>query len=148
MLVLDNHPMVGGEAKRNEFDVDGVRLIGPQGSNDFGTRLPRGWVGDYWKDLGLPYGTDAFEHQAWAAGVTPLEISRDNYYFQLWGDEFASHGFFFREPNGSLRLVRDAFGAGFNDTPWSREAARGFRRSGGHRPRCTTATISRAGSTA
>ena len=54
VLVLDNHPMVGGEAKRNEFDVDGVRLIGPQGSNDFGTRLPQGWVGDYWKDLGLP----------------------------------------------------------------------------------------------
>jgi len=38
VLVLDNHPMVGGEAKRNEFNVDGVRLIGPQGSNDFGTR--------------------------------------------------------------------------------------------------------------
>src|SRR4029453_13863666 len=35
------------------------------------------------------------------------------------GARFASHGFFFREPNGSLRLVRDAFGAGFNETPWS-----------------------------
>src|SRR5688572_7870764 len=31
VLVLDNHPMVGGEAKRNEFVVDGVHLIGPQG---------------------------------------------------------------------------------------------------------------------
>jgi len=118
-LVLDNHPMVGGEAKRNEFNVDGVRLIGPQGSNDFGTRLSSGWVGDYWKDLGLPYGNDAFDHQPWAPGVTPLEIAREHYYFQLWGDQFASHGYFFKEPNGSLRLVRDAFGAGFNDTPWS-----------------------------
>ncbi len=34
-LMLDNHPIFGGEAKENEFDVGGVRLIGPQGSNGF-----------------------------------------------------------------------------------------------------------------
>jgi spermidine dehydrogenase len=128
VLVLDNHPMIGGEAKRNEFVVDGVHLIGPQGSNDFGTRLPSGWAGDYWKDLGLPHGPDAFEHQAWAAGVTPLEMARDHYYFQLWADEFSSHGFFFKDPNGSLRLVRDAFGGGFDDTPWSAKLRADFRR--------------------
>ncbi len=127
-LVLDNHPMVGGEAKRNEFRVDGVRLIGPQGSNDFGTRLPRGWLGDYWKELGIPFGVDAFEHQAWADGVKPLEMARDHYYFQLWSDEFASHGFFFKEADGSLRLVRDAFGAGLNETPWSEALRRDFVR--------------------
>jgi hypothetical protein len=33
-LVLDNHAVPGGEAKRNEFMVNGQRLIGPQGSND------------------------------------------------------------------------------------------------------------------
>lgn len=126
VLVLDNHPMVGGEAKRNEFDIDGVHLIGPQGSNDFGVRLPPGWAGDYWRDLGLPSGLDAFEHQAWAPGVTPLEISRDNYYFQLWADEFASHGFYFPQPNGSLRLVHDAFGTGLKDTPWSESLRRDF----------------------
>jgi hypothetical protein len=38
-LVLDNHPILGGEAKQNEFGVKGMRLIGPQGSNDFG--VPR-----------------------------------------------------------------------------------------------------------
>ena len=128
VLVLDNHPMIGGEAKRNEFDVDGLRLIGPQGSNDFGTRLPGGWAGDYWKELGLPFGPDAFEYQAWASGVTPLEMARDHYYFQLWADEFASHGFFFKEPNGSLRLVRDAFATGFNDTPWSEKLRADFTR--------------------
>ena len=128
VLVLDNHAMVGGEAKRNEFLVDGVRLIGPQGSNDFGTRLPSGWVGEYWKDLGLPHGPEAFEYQAWSAGITPLEMARDHYYFQLWADEFASHGFFFREPNDSLRLVRDAFGAGFDDTPWPPKLREDFRR--------------------
>ncbi len=67
---------------------------------------------------GCPQGADAFEHQAWAPGVKPLEIARDHYYFQLWADEFASHGFYFAEADGSLRLVRDAFRAGLKDTPW------------------------------
>ena len=31
-LVIDNHPIFGGEAKRNELLVDGQRLIAPQGS--------------------------------------------------------------------------------------------------------------------
>ena len=128
VLVLDNHPMIGGEAKRNEFDVDGVHLIGPQGSNDFGTRLPSGWAGDYWKELGLPYGPESFEYQEWAAGVTPLEMARDHYYPQLWADEFSSHGFFFKEPDGTLRLVRDAFGSGFDDAPWSEKLKADFRR--------------------
>jgi len=128
VLVLDNHPMIGGEAKRNEFNVDGVHLIGPQGSNDFGTRLPSGWAGEYWNDLGLPHGAESFEYQAWGDGVTPLEIPRDHYYHQLWADEFASHGFFFAEPNGSLRMVRDAFGAGFDQAPWSDTLKSDFRR--------------------
>src|SRR5579872_7314004 len=33
-LLLDNHPIIGGEAKRNEFVVRGQKLIGPQGSNE------------------------------------------------------------------------------------------------------------------
>ena len=35
-LILENHPVFGGEAKLNEFDVDGYRIFAPQGSNDFG----------------------------------------------------------------------------------------------------------------
>lgn len=33
VLILDNHAMFGGEARQNEFEVDGYRLWGPQGSN-------------------------------------------------------------------------------------------------------------------
>jgi spermidine dehydrogenase len=102
VLGLDNHPRVGGEAKRNEFDVDGVRLIGPQGSNDFGTRLRSGWAGEYWNDLGLPSGSESFEYQVWGEGVKPLEIPRDHYYHQLWADEFERHGF----SSPSLTVVR------------------------------------------
>lgn len=127
-LVLDNHPMVGGEAKRNEFVVDGVHLIGPQGSNQFGTEPLSGWGAEYWKDLGLPPRDSSFEYQAWAAGMTPLEIAREHYEFQLWSDEFASHGFYFADGQGSLRLVRDAFGAGIKDAPWSEPLRKDFLR--------------------
>ena len=34
-LMIENHPVFGGESKRNEFDVDGHLLIGPQGANGF-----------------------------------------------------------------------------------------------------------------
>jgi spermidine dehydrogenase len=34
-LVLDNHPMFGGEAKENEFNVNGTTLLAPQGANGF-----------------------------------------------------------------------------------------------------------------
>src|SRR5262249_60501674 len=43
-LVLENHPIFGGEAKQNEFEVAGERLIGPQGSNAF--VLPAASFGD------------------------------------------------------------------------------------------------------
>ena len=33
-LIIENHPVFGGEAKQNEFEVDGYKLYGPQGSND------------------------------------------------------------------------------------------------------------------
>jgi spermidine dehydrogenase len=127
-LVLDNHPMPGGEAKRNEFVVDGVHLVGPQGSNDFGTRRSEGWAGEYWEELGLPSGEDAFEYQAWSDGVKPLEIARDHYYFQLWTDGFPSHGYFFRKADGSLTMVRDAFGSGLAETPWPEPLRRDFVR--------------------
>lgn len=125
-LVLDNHRMAGGEAKRNEFNVDGVHLIGPQGSNNFGTRLPQGWAGDYWQYLGLPYGADSFEFAQWSSKLKPLEIARDNYEFQMWYDEFANHGFFFKENDGSLRMVRDYFRSGLAETPWSEKVRADF----------------------
>src|ERR1700761_4768769 len=38
-LVLENHPIFGGEAKQNEFLVDGQTLLTPQGSDHFSTPL-------------------------------------------------------------------------------------------------------------
>lgn len=40
-LVLDNHPIFGGEAKQNEFLVDGKRLIAHQGSAIYQLQQPQ-----------------------------------------------------------------------------------------------------------
>ena len=128
VLVLDNHRMWGGEAKRNEVVVDGVRLIGPQGSNGFGARIRNDWAGDYWRELGLPANPAQFRHQVWSERVKPLEMAREHYFFQLWTDEFASHGHFFADGKGGLRLVRDAFRSGLVETPWSDQLRTDFLR--------------------
>ena len=54
-LILDNHPIFGGEAKENEFEVEGHRLFGPQGSNGFA--VPPGSVtlsDEIYRTVGMP----------------------------------------------------------------------------------------------
>ena len=58
ILILENHAMFGGEARQNEFEVDGYRLWGPQGSNgavwplDSAKKI--GMYSDLWGELDLP----------------------------------------------------------------------------------------------
>lgn len=52
-LVLDNHPIFGGEAKRNEFNVDGRRLLAHQGSAFFFVPYPYSFTGRFYESLGL-----------------------------------------------------------------------------------------------
>jgi spermidine dehydrogenase len=58
ILMLDIHPMFGGEAKQNEFEVDGTHLWAPQGST--GMVYPRnraieyGWFSDVYDTLDFP----------------------------------------------------------------------------------------------
>lgn len=69
-ILLDNHPMIGGEAKENEFDVMGERLIGPQGANGFFIPPPvddhSTASGDpyYYAELGIPR---EFAYRDWPA---------------------------------------------------------------------------------
>ena len=53
-LILDNHPIFGGEGKRNEILVDGHRIVGPQGSDDFGVPPKTRDPDDYFTSLGIP----------------------------------------------------------------------------------------------
>lgn len=58
VLIFDNHPVFGGEARHNEFEVDGYRLWGPQGSTGAVWPLEGAkkieMYSHLWEELGLP----------------------------------------------------------------------------------------------
>lgn len=100
-LMLDNHPIFGGEAKENEFNVDGNRLIAPQGANGFfipeAVNDPAMAVSDprYYAELGLPR-----EYQLcdWPAERKPINFCADNYGYLVKGlQERTSVGHFFND---------------------------------------------------
>lgn len=62
-LVLENHPIFGGEAKRNEFVVDGQRIMGPQGSDHFQVPYPHSFIARFYDLIGLDLR--AFRYQSW-----------------------------------------------------------------------------------
>ena len=78
ILILENHAMFGGEARQNEFEVDGYRLWGPQGSNgavwplDGAKKI--GMYSDLWGELDLPTELEWQE-----ATNSDLKIPKDIY---------------------------------------------------------------------
>jgi spermidine dehydrogenase len=95
-LVLDNHPIFGGEAKQNEFLVKGIRMIAPQGSNDFGVpRAGSGWQSDMWDDLAMPR---EFSWSQASGGSAVVRMAQDNYQPMEGVGEFGVDiGYFFDE---------------------------------------------------
>jgi spermidine dehydrogenase len=76
-LVLDNHPIFGGEAKRNEFLVDGHRLIAHQGSAFFPVPYPHSFIARFYESIGLK--TPRLEYQKWESSEPELQVSRTPY---------------------------------------------------------------------
>jgi spermidine dehydrogenase len=76
-LVLDNHPIFGGEAKRNEFLVDGHRLIGHQGSALFWPPYPHSFMARFYESIGLK--TQRLEYQKWAGPAPEIALERTPY---------------------------------------------------------------------
>ena len=78
VLVLDNHAMFGGEARQNEFEVDGYTLYGPQGSNGavwpISAAKKIDMYSHIWEELDLP---TEFEWQQ--AQNSSLKIPKDIY---------------------------------------------------------------------
>lgn len=78
VLIFDNHPVFGGEARHNEFEVDGYRLWGPQGSTgavwplDGARKIEM--YSHLWEELGLPT-----EFQWQEPANTDLKIPKDTY---------------------------------------------------------------------
>ncbi len=118
-LVLDNHPVFGGEAKRNEIEVDGVQLIGPQGSNDFGVREPTGQPDDYFTSLGIPR---EFEY---APAASNVEAPFENYGYMHWVQDRFSVGHHFGGAGGGW--VNDLW-SDTSRAPWSEDVRAGFEK--------------------
>jgi spermidine dehydrogenase len=54
-LILENHPIFGGEAKQNEFLVDGKRLISHQGSAIYQIQYPHSFLARFYDSIGLKH---------------------------------------------------------------------------------------------
>jgi spermidine dehydrogenase len=78
ILIFDNHEMFGGEARHNEFDVDGYKLWAPQGSTGAVWPLDKAkemqMYSHLWGELDMP---TEFEWQE--AKGSNLKIPYDNY---------------------------------------------------------------------
>jgi len=121
-LILDNHPVFGGEAKHNQIPVDGVVLTGPQGSNDTGIPAPGtsyAHVSDLWDEIGMPRH---FDFAAPAAAVSKLKFARDNYDPMYWTEDSTSVGYFFDKPFAAKRAwVVDPWSDDLRRAPISEE---------------------------
>ncbi len=79
-LVLENHAIFGGEARRNEFEVDGQRLAAHQGSAMFWTPFPYSFIGRFYDSIGLKppelkYQTWAGSDPEFALPLSPYDIA-------------------------------------------------------------------------
>jgi len=86
-LVIDNHPIFGGEAKRNEFLVDGQRLTAHQGSAIFLVPGKGGYTDRFYEMIGMD--RSSFAYQTWGGPSPELQLSHSPY------DTPRNYGFYF-----------------------------------------------------
>jgi len=77
VLVLENHPIFGGEAKQNEFEVDGKRVIGHQGSAIYFVPYPHSSFARFYDSIGLH--TPRLQYQKWAGPGPAMALGRTPY---------------------------------------------------------------------
>ncbi len=90
-LVLENHPIFGGEAKQNEFLVDGQRLIAHQGSAIYQLQYPFSFLAHFYDSIGLK--TPRLTYQKSSGPQPELALSRTPY--EAVGLERGQYGFWF-----------------------------------------------------
>lgn len=116
-LVLENHPIFGGEAKQNEFLVDGKRLIAHQGSAIYQIQYPRSFLAGFYESIGLR--TPKLSYQKWGGSEPELTLSRTPY--QAAGLEHGQYGFWFgtkfNQPGGMWLI--DPIGKNLSGAPVS-----------------------------
>jgi spermidine dehydrogenase len=76
-LILDNHPIFGGEAKQNEFEVDGKRLVAHQGSAIYLVPYPHSFMARFYDSIGLH--APKLAYQQWSGPEPAMTLSRTPY---------------------------------------------------------------------
>jgi len=115
-LVLENHPIFGGEARRNEFLVDGHLLNGPQGSNLLGPPIIGSTIDQFFEAIGFDWRS--FQYQAWQGPSPEMHLSRTSYQgFFYMAPNF---GFYFGGKDGKPGTwINDPWGGELKGTPFS-----------------------------
>ena len=90
-LLLENHPIFGGEAKQNEFLVDGERLTAHQGSAIYQIQYPYSFLARFYESIGLK--TPQLTYQKWAGPDPEFPISKTPY--EAAGLSHGRYGFWF-----------------------------------------------------
>jgi spermidine dehydrogenase len=138
-LILENHAIFGGEARRNEFLVNGQRLLAPQGSNLFtpqsgsgkappnppppGTnevpyRYPSGdFLRWFYDQIGLDWNSVSF--QRWAGPGREMPLSYTSYSHARQMPPPPDFGFYFGARFGQRPglWVRDPWGSRLEGSP-------------------------------
>ncbi len=90
-LILENHPIFGGEAKQNEFLVEGKRLIAHQGSAIYQIQYPHSFLAQFYESIGLQ--APKLTYQKWTGRDPEFPLSNTPY--QAVGLEHGQYGFWF-----------------------------------------------------
>src|SRR3984957_8613617 len=119
-LLIENHPIFGGEAKQNEFLVEGKRLIAHQGSAIYQVPYPRSFLAGFYRSIGLE--TPKLEYQKWAGSETEIPLSKTPY--ESVGLQHGQYGFWFgtRFSQASGMWLIDPLGKNLEGAPISKES--------------------------
>ncbi|PYP38616.1 MAG: FAD-dependent oxidoreductase [Gemmatimonadetes bacterium] len=112
-LVIDNHAIFGGEAKRNEFLVDGQRLTAHQGSAIFLVPGKGGYTDRFYEMIGMD--RSAFAYQTWRGPSPEMPLAHSPY------ETPTNYGFYFgpKFGHGSGTWVMDPWGRQLEGAPIS-----------------------------
>ena len=119
-LILENHPIFGGEAKQNEFLVDNERLTVHQGSAIYQLQYPHSFLAHFYDSIGLK--TPKLTYQTWAGTQPEFPLSRTPY--EAVGLQNGHYGFWFGTKFGQKPglLLIDPVGRKLESAPISQTA--------------------------
>lgn len=118
VLVLENHPIFGGEAKQNDFVVDGQHIVGHQGSAIYFVQYPRSFLAEFYDSIGLR--APRLKYQKWGGAGAAMAIGRTPY--DAEGLSSGQYGFWFGSHfagSGAGKWVIDPVGTKFAGAPVS-----------------------------